>query len=328
MADDAGASGLQGSIERVRSSARWILAAFGALGAALAIGAQFSNLGKLEGNGRDWAIVGVGLAFLGLGLAIAAGGAVLAPRGQALNVLADREKRERNWKPGGSLFRFRHPALKLLDQRPSLLTPFTSVDDLSSARAHALSEFSSAYKSWRKKPDDAALRQKAKTAADEVNSIEPVVWQVLSWADFAVVRAIYSRALTFGVFPGVVLAAVGMTIFALEIPDVPPAAPTPAEVRIENDLHGVDLHGATLHGADLTGANLDSTNLAGTDLSKVTLDKADLTGADLTKANLEGASLANAKVERVTWKATTCPDGKVSDDVGGSCAAHLIPIAP
>jgi hypothetical protein len=325
VAEDDVASGLQGSVERVRTSARWILAAFGALGTALAIGAQFSDLGKLEGSAREWGLLGVGLAFLGFGLAIAAGGAVLVPRGQALKALAEREQRERSRTPDDPALMSRHPALRLLDERPELLAPFTSVGDLQKSRTHALSMFSGAYKAWRKEPDDAKLRQQAKAAADEVNMVEPVVTRVLSWADYAVVRSVYSRALFVGVFPGVILAAVGLTLFALNISDTPPPTPAAAEVRLENvDLRGLKLEGMVFHGADLKGADLSTAHLAHADLSAANLDEANLTGADLTQANLDGASLKGATLARITWGKTTCPDGRLSDDVGGSCQAHLV----
>ena len=86
-----------------------------------------------------------------------------------------------------------------------------------------------------------------------------------------------------------------------------------SEIAITSDFHG----------ADLTGVNLSGAHLAKADFSAATLDKANLNGADLTSANFDGASLKGATIDGVTWSATTCPDGKISDDVGGTCGAHL-----
>jgi hypothetical protein len=317
-------SSLLGSAERVRKSARWLLGAFGAIGLALAVGAQFSNIGKLQGSSRDWALVGVGLTFAGLGIAIAAGGAVLVPRMRSLKDLSEREKQEgRN--QDGPLLRFHDPALKLFRSAPELLSPFSSVGELFAERIRLLNAYAKAYKAWSRRRN--AATQRALDKAEEATSlVEAVAQRTSGWANYSIVRAIYTRALIFGVFPGVVVAGVGLTIFALKIPDVPPPAPPPAEVRLEGvDLHKLMLRGASLHGADLIRADLGSANLASADLSKAKLDGANLTDADLTHANLEGASLLDAKVAGVTWNSTTCPDGRVSDDVGGSCAAHLIP---
>ncbi|MDG4821535.1 pentapeptide repeat-containing protein [Asanoa sp. WMMD1127] len=93
------------------------------------------------------------------------------------------------------------------------------------------------------------------------------------------------------------VAALGIVLFAWAS-NPPPATPSA-------DLRNARLTGAFLRDADLRDAKLDG---------------ADLSGADLTGADLTGASIAG-----VTWSRTTCPDGSVSDDVGGTCAGHLAP---
>jgi hypothetical protein len=92
------------------------------------------------------------------------------------------------------------------------------------------------------------------------------------------------------------VAALGIVLFAWA--SNPPPAPEPSA-----DLRNARLTGAFLRDADLRNARLDG---------------ADLTGADLTGADLTGASVTN-----VTWARTTCPDGELSDAVGGTCAGHL-----
>jgi uncharacterized protein YjbI with pentapeptide repeats len=115
------------------------------------------------------------------------------------------------------------------------------------------------------------------------------------------------------------------------------------------DLTGSDLSGTVLEdaqladtilrGADLTGAhffftgvaraNLQHADLRGASLAWSSFSDADfrharLDGADLTGANLTGADLRGVKgLATVTWAATTCPDGTVSDDNGGTCLGHL-----
>jgi hypothetical protein len=318
-------SSLLGSAERVRKSARWLLGSFGAVGLALAVGAQFSNVGKLQGNARDWALVGIGLTFAGLGTAIASGAAVLVPRRRSLTGLAERERRDRHASSPGPIFRLPDPALELFRSTPELLTPFSSVGELVAERTRLLNAYSKAYRAWSRRPTAAAKRALDK-ASDATELVEAVAWDVNGWANFSAVRATYTRALLFGVFPGVLVAGAGLTMFALKIPDVPPTAPTPAEVRLVGaDLHGLDLRGAALHGADLSRTNLESANLTGADLSGAKLDGASLARANLAGANLEGATVEGTRLTGAAWSATTCPDGHVSDDVGGTCTAHLIP---
>ncbi len=126
-------------------------------------------------------------------------------------------------------------------------------------------------------------------------------------------------------------------------------------------LFDADLTGADLRGADLTGADLRavrfrgvvmdlSTNiddkwrlvwsianrgargrdLSGVDLSWAALEFSDLSratlvGVDFSNAVLIGANLSDANLNGVIWRNTVCPDGVLSDNVGGVCVGHLSP---
>lgn len=112
------------------------------------------------------------------------------------------------------------------------------------------------------------------------------------------------------------------------------------------DLEGADLKGATLLFADLKGAQLPNADLQGADLSSAhlqhagfsnanlahaLLNGADLRGADLSDADLTGADLSSAQLDstttldRVTWDATTCPDGRPSNANHTSPQSCLLP---
>jgi outer membrane protein assembly factor BamB len=78
-------------------------------------------------------------------------------------------------------------------------------------------------------------------------------------------------------------------------------------------LSGCYLPNAALAGANATGANLGGAYLSGANLSSANFTQANLRGAVLTKANLFGAK----------WLQTTCPDGTLSGNNGGTCAGHL-----
>jgi outer membrane protein assembly factor BamB len=79
------------------------------------------------------------------------------------------------------------------------------------------------------------------------------------------------------------------------------------------NLSGCYLPNAALAGANATGANLSGAYLAGANLSSVNLSQANLRGAVLTSANVSG----------VKWLQTTCPDGTLSNNNGGTCVGHL-----
>jgi pentapeptide repeat protein len=261
------------------------------------------------------------LTFLGIGIAIAAGARVLVPQMRTLAELVDRELKE-----GRRRTLRRDPALKLFDSAPELLCPFASLGELSRERDHYLTLYSEAYRKWSDHPTKthATSLERAGAAGEEVDD---VAYSVGDWANYATVRGVYNTAL-FAVFFGVILAAIGLTIFALKVPDVPSTAPTPATVQLQGaKLHGSAVFkGQILHGADLQKTDLSAANLTNTDLSNTNLNHAQLNKADLTHANLEGASgLTPATVKGAIWSVTTCPDGRVSDEVGKSCASHLAP---
>jgi hypothetical protein len=320
LAAATGESPLQPASERVRASAKWLIAAFGAIGAAIAIGAQFSNIGKLQGDARTFALTGVGLAFFGIGLALLGVALLLVPRSRTLQDLARSELRM----PSRDRLRFRDPAVKYLRAAPELLCPFDSVQALKTEREKYLGIYRSVYSTW-SNDRSAANAAKLDVAGDVARPVEDVTARVINWANYATLRGDYTKTMLFAVAPGLVIATVGIVVFALNITDVPPPAPTPAAVQLRGvELAGLDLASDRLAGADLTGADLRRADLIDADLSSAVLTGAMLDGANLTRANLAGAvGLSASQLGNVTWNKTTCPDGKISDSVGGSCVAHL-----
>ena len=71
--------------------------------------------------------------------------------------------------------------------------------------------------------------------------------------------------------------------------------------------------------ADLRGASLAHSYFLDADFGHASLAGADFTGATLTGASFEHAS----GLSTVIWSETTCPDGTISDDNGGTCLGHL-----
>ncbi len=90
-----------------------------------------------------------------------------------------------------------------------------------------------------------------------------------------------------------------------------------------SSLRDANLTGADLQGADLRGANLREVDLTGANLRGANLDGANLRGANLTDADLTDASMVNTGLRDVIWLVTTCPDGSISDNNGGTCEGNL-----
>jgi HAMP domain-containing protein len=309
MADDTpqvDADDFSIGVGQIRDAAKWIVAAFAAIGAALIAGSQLSSIGKLEVS-ADWGDYHH-LAFLRLPVAIL--GAVvglgsvawiiwntvslLAPRTQPLSKLVTDETMN-----SGS------PVIKALRDAGFIGTDseFGTLAALKTRRDDTLNAWKASYAAWEAVPatDTAGAAQAASdsdVAWTHANYVEERVGKIedfalFSWfsSDFAALqrRAVYAAG----------IGAVGIVLFAWAAnPATPPAHPP-----------------ATLAGADLRFADLEGANLQG----------ADLTNADLTGANLNGATLTGAHTTGTIWSETTCPDGVKSDDAHGSCNGHLSP---
>jgi len=85
--------------------------------------------------------------------------------------------------------------------------------------------------------------------------------------------------------------------------------------------------GANLSGDGFVGANLSGANFTFANLSEATLVNAVWGNANLSHADLAGAAMSpdTGEYASVTWLRTTCPDGTLSDNDGGTCVNNLTP---
>jgi len=293
------------AVDQVRSAAKWFIAAFGAIGVAIAASLVLGDIGKLDGKDLWLATLGIAIAFLGILAAVVAVTRILTPVARELSELKDA--------PGDD------PAIKLLNRAPNLLNPFQDIDELYRERNDALAKYRTAFEAW-SQHQDATTTKGVKAARTLCEPIEAVAERVISWANYASLQTRLQHSLWRFMVPGVVLAVAGLLLFAIYVKDPPSASPASLSgVQLpKGKLSDVDLSGVNLKKADLTAADLTRANLSDAVLDKATLDR-----ANFTAANLEGASLGGASLAGAVWAHTTCPDGKISDEVGNTCAAHL-----
>src|SRR4051812_14628180 len=97
MADSADSSSgstndpVTSAITTIREAAKWLVAAFGAVGGALIASLQFKDLGSLSGHERVLAIVGIGIGVLGVAVAIVGASIVLTAGRISLDDVSDKE---------------------------------------------------------------------------------------------------------------------------------------------------------------------------------------------------------------------------------------------
>ena len=246
--------------QRIRDTAKWLIASSAAVGAVLIAGSQLSSIGRLDAGwpttaatARLWvACLGALLALAAVIGAIWAAVSVLLPVQVLISDLAE------NWdRPAPEL----RPVVAFFRRRPKFLQGAATPAELVERRADLVARLGQA-------DPPADLRDRIQAMDLRIGAVEDV-------ANHEALKAMFQRCLRRLVIASVVAAA-GLVAFAWAA-NPPPAAASTA------DLRGARLTGAFLRDADLRGARLDGADLTG----------ADLTGADLTGASLSGTVWAH-----------------------------------
>jgi hypothetical protein len=208
--------------ERVRQAARWLIAAFAGVGAALAAGIQISNLGSIEDTDRLLlAGAGAALGFAGVAVAIWHIAKVLAPQ-EAL--LRDLES---------------SPALaaRFHDEPTFLGGCYERVTDLTSDYEKGLRAYRRAQIARWKDPGNPVLEAEVKRLNDVFEELSSIVEFLRSVVIYEKTRAAYSKARCW-VLLGAILAFIGVVTFAYAAnppEETEPLSPRLIPVVMNND---------------------------------------------------------------------------------------------
>jgi hypothetical protein len=239
-------SPLDAANQRIRDSAKWLIASSAAVGAALIAGSQLSSIGKLPpGSARLW-VAGAG-ALLGLTAvvyAIRTAVRVLLPVQVLISDLAAEWQR-----PSPEL----RQVVRFFHRQPKFLQGTATPAELITRREKLVAQLGVP-------GADPSVRAGIEALDRRIEAVEEV-------ANHEALKAVFERCLR-RLLVATGVAAAGIVGFAWAAN--PPAATSTA------DLRNARLNGAFLRDADLRGAKLDGADLTG----------ADLTGADLTGASL------------------------------------------
>jgi Pentapeptide repeats (8 copies) len=294
----------------IRDTAKWLLAAFGAIATVLVAGVQFSGIAKLTSPAREEALALGAVGLLGLAWAITGVAQLLLPRSYTMRELA---------KAG----RGRESEVRAaLESRSELLGGYETVEALAQALDEATTSYRAAQKAWTAAKEEA--RPIAEVTVNErvaaLNAVTKITRYAGDWGNYWGLRLDFTYVLNWRILPGLAIALVGFAGLLLLTGKTEPVA---AGLRAIELGPGSSLAGAQLAGSDVSGATLRGVSFRGADLSGANLGGSDLSGSDFQAANLRGANLTGATLLNVHWLQTTCPDGVNSDTVGGSCDAHL-----
>ncbi len=282
---------------QIRDAAKWLVASFAAVGAALIAGSQLSSIGKLPicrpdsvECARLWIAAAGGTAALGgVMAAIWVGVLLLAPERRQVSDF------KRDWQEGD-------PAFEYFEANPDQLQGFNDFVDLETKQAAAYKSFDDLAAQARADQDeiDQDLQADIDGAYESLLDVLKRRDDVVTIGNFVTYVHFFRRRALPRMMTAAVISAAGIIAFSWA---ANPPAPSPL---------------VSIRGADLAGSDLSGVDLRNVDLTGAILDEADLTGADL-----EGAILYDASLTDVIWSGTTCPDGTSSDDAAGSCENHL-----
>jgi hypothetical protein len=151
-AKKAPADELEASSDRIRETAKWLVATFGAVAGALIVGLQLSDIGKLEGGDRVAAAIAAFFALAAVILIVALASVVLARGGVPLSELSSR-RRGRKYKR----------LLATLERSPSLYSKYGSVPNLVDK---VEAEFDKQVRSWDEKNSADQPEEKARATKE------------------------------------------------------------------------------------------------------------------------------------------------------------------
>lgn len=192
-----------------------MIAGFGAVGTSLAIGSQFSNLGKASGGDRVLALLGGLLAFVGVLGAMWLSARVLTGSHMTLGTLGAQSRDAKQGKPRSFLVRF------FEDENRYILGPYGTLDDLEKR-----------YEAAQRQGDD-----------QEIQNIGAYVKQVVNVASYEELRHAFHRGLT-RIVASVGVTAVGLLLVAVSVKGdtqeaaaasaAAPLRPVPVEVSLSD----------------------------------------------------------------------------------------------
>jgi hypothetical protein len=284
-------SRLASAADRIRDSAKWLLAAFGAAGAAVVAGVSLSDLGDVDGRDLWWAACAVVVALIGVAIAIVAAGSVVTRSFVTLRDVVDHEAKGH----------VRHL------QDPILLQGFSTVKDLADAYESALKRYREAAVAH---AESAATGDQAKVDATELQALaaleearvySPVATALQERHSYLQVREAYQRSRLW-MAAGAVLAIVGLVAFVAivtrpEDDEAPVVGEGPLPVTVAIRAERADTFSRVF------GPGCDTQNLTGTavategDSIVVVIDETDTCGRALVTLGADDAVVRAASSE-------------------------------
>jgi hypothetical protein len=242
---------LAAAAQRIRDTAKWLVAAFAAVGALLIAGMQLKDLGALEGPDAWLAAIGAALGIAGVIVVVFCAAAVLAAgRLPLADVVGDPPRRA--------------DIRERLQRSPNLYQPFDSIDEFHEKLSDSWRQQATAFIDYNDESKSLADREAAgrryQSTLVFVRQFNPLNRRLLATAEYENVRARWDQSRKV-IAAGIVVCAVGAGLFAYtSAPDddetaTPAVMASPARAFLHLSESGRDEFAAVL-GKQCTTRNL------------------------------------------------------------------------
>lgn len=317
--DPGGLAALGALSEQVRSTAKWLIAAFAAVGVLLVPGLQLANLGALTGSRLAWALVSAAVALAAVIMAAATIARLSSMKAPSFADLVRRERRNDQ----------HDPLIKVLDSNRTLLQAEAgTLAELRDRYRAALAAREEAYGvlnparlmqvpgnvlSGTPTPEETEQAQaQLDTAKARAALLRPILEQIASVVEFQDISRKFRRQRWY-VAGLTVLAAAALVSFAVAVHSPDHATSDFSHAHLTN----LDFDGSNLREADFNGAVLTGVDLHGADLQD-----ANFSGAILTMVNLRNARTEGIDSDGTVLVRSICVDGTLD---GGATAQRRPP---
>jgi hypothetical protein len=233
---------LNASSDRIRETAKWLVATFGAIAGALIVGLQLSDIGQLEGADQVAATIAAFAALVAVIMIVALATVVLARPRVPLGELSSNGS--------GKYKRLR----EALDRNRSLYAGFTSVSKLVDKVEEEWAKQFNAWSVKNKSNASAEERALAEKEFEETKKVLPelnmLIDRLMSYARAEDLRLVFERVRN-AIIALAIVVALGGVVFAFvndapEEEETPAVSQRPVAARLDLSTTGQEKMGASL----------------------------------------------------------------------------------
>jgi hypothetical protein len=298
-----------------RAAAKWLIAAFAAVGAVLVSGVGLSSIGDLSDGRLAAAALAAITAVACVITAVTLVADVLTPSPMTLKDLADRErKRNKAREKTGTARKGKNscdPLVEYLEGDSSFLQGIAGDATADKSLIAACADYEAALEERYSAAEECWNRERTGEVPRHTGEEPPHPVQVrldVAIAKMGLMHETTRRLERIAAAQQTVQKLRGLRTKLIVLAAIVTISIGIFAYASGSNVAADDFRGPVLEDVDLSSANLRAANFG---------------GLMIRRSNFRGTDLEGAELKGSTWVGTICPDGTDSDKVGHTCAGHL-----